>query len=103
MSTRINRSRSGCKSGKVVFSGKPTLRQRSTEPDSGQPNDGPNNNFTGADIWQCDFSLFKTPGRYVVAMDGIGCSYPFTIGEDVYRPGVCDNRAALYHSVAASS
>jgi hypothetical protein len=89
------------KSGKVVFSGKPALRQRLTEADSLQPNDGPNNNFTGADLWQCDFSAFKTPGQYVLSVDGIGCSFPFPIGEDVYRQAFTTTARGLTISVAA--
>lgn len=35
--------------------------------------------FTGADVWQCDFSEFKTPGNYRLVIEGIGSSAPFTI------------------------
>jgi endoglucanase len=53
------------KTGRIVFSGTPTLRQR-----KGDPNTAPDNNvrggedFEGTDVYQCDFSAFNKPGRY---------------------------------------
>lgn len=85
------------KTGKAAFTGRPTLRKRYTETDSGQPNDGPGNSFTAADVWQCDFSAFKTPGEYVVSVDRIGCSFPFRIGADIYREAFIISARALYH------
>jgi endoglucanase len=69
--------------GATVFAGSLAIRKRVADgPDGGQPNEGPH---FGADVWQCDFSAFRVPGRYVVAVDRIGCSFPFTIGPDAYR------------------
>jgi len=42
-------------------------------------------NLSRAPVWQCDFSGLSTPGEYVVSIDGLGCSYPFEIGNDVVR------------------
>jgi uncharacterized protein YjdB len=47
--------------------------------------DFPSGNFTSADVWECDFSQFTTPGEYIVAVDGIGRSFPFEIGNDITR------------------
>ena len=47
--------------------------------------DFPSGNYTNADVWECDFSDFTTPGEYVVAVDGIGKSFPFEIGNDITR------------------
>ncbi len=47
--------------------------------------DFPSGNYTNADVWECDFSVFTTPGEYVVAVDGIGRSFPFEIGNDITR------------------
>ncbi|HEX8236388.1 MAG TPA: glycoside hydrolase family 9 protein [Abditibacteriaceae bacterium] len=85
------------KSGKIVFSGKPTLRQQLTQADGGQPDEGPSNNYTGAPLWQLDFSGFATPGNYIISVDRIGSSFPFTIGEDVYRQAFITTARALYH------
>ncbi len=70
----------------VVFTG--TIEKRT---DKNTTSDFINNQFenkssvTRADIWQCDFSAFNTEGEYRIAVEGIGCSYPFGIAEDVYR------------------
>jgi hypothetical protein len=45
----------------------------------------PERNYTHADVWELNFDSFNTPGEYVVAVDGIGCSQPFEIGNDVVR------------------
>ena len=39
---------------------------------------------TDQDIAVADFSAFSVPGTYRLAVEGIGASYPFRIGEDVY-------------------
>lgn len=36
--------------------------------------------FTGSDIWECDFSDFTGSGEFRLVIEGIGCSAPFTIG-----------------------
>jgi endoglucanase len=48
-------------------------------------------------MWQMDFSAFSTPGEYVISVDGIGCSFPFAIGPDVYRQAFITTARALYH------
>jgi len=42
-------------------------------------------NFTEADVFQCDFSTYKEPGEYRVIVEGLGCSFPFEIENDIYR------------------
>jgi endoglucanase len=42
-------------------------------------------NFNGTSVAPLDFSEFHTPGRYRVAVDGVGCSYPFEIGPGVWE------------------
>ena len=42
-------------------------------------------NFNGTSVAPLDFSDFHTPGRYRLVVDGIGCSYPFEIGPDVWK------------------
>lgn len=58
----------------------------------------PHGNFLGADVWECDFSAFDRPGRYVVAVDGVGCSWPFRLDDDVYREAFVPVARALYHN-----
>jgi hypothetical protein len=59
-----------------VYSGKVKFRMKS------QPEPEFNKNFTGADIWECDFSDFKQPGNYRLLIEGLGSSPTFTIGEN---------------------
>ncbi len=66
-------------------------------PDTGQPNQSQGDNFVGAEVWQCDFSEFKTPGVYRLVVEGIGSSYPFRIGRDVYRQAFYATARGLYH------
>lgn len=42
-------------------------------------------NLTQSDVWNCDFSHFRTPGTYRLVVEGVGCSQPFQIQNDVYR------------------
>jgi endoglucanase len=42
-------------------------------------------NWSGADVYDLDFSDITTPGRYKIVAENIGCSFPFDINDDVYR------------------
>ena len=84
--------------GKPVFGGKVAFRKGATNPETGQPNDTPNANFLGADVYECDFSGFSTPGTYVVSVDGLGTSWPFEIAADLYRKPFVTVARALYHN-----
>jgi len=65
---------------------------------SGQLGGTLNNNYEGADVYECDFSSFTNTGSYVVAVDGIGCSFPFSVGPDVYRQAFYKVVRGLYHN-----
>lgn len=41
-------------------------------------------NLTGSDVWNIDFSDFKTPGKYRLVVEDVGCSQVFEIKEKVY-------------------
>lgn len=69
-----------------VFSGK-MKKQKDLEkggPDSNKKDVGPLKNFMKADVWECDFSKLDEEGEYILAIQGIGCSYPFRISLDSY-------------------
>ncbi len=68
-----------------VFSGTIQKRKVKTTPESTSSDYGPDKNFTKADVWECNFSEFQTPGEYKVVVEKIGCSFPFRIDPDVYR------------------
>lgn len=85
--------------GRAAFTGKVRFRSPKEQQETFHKADSPpNGNFLGADVWECDFSEFTTPGRYVLAVDGIGCSWPFRIDADVYRPAFRAVARALYHN-----
>lgn len=41
-------------------------------------------NLTGSDVWNVDFSSFRKPGRYRLAVEGVGSSPEFEIRNDIY-------------------
>jgi hypothetical protein len=51
---------------------------------SAATDDPSHKNWTRADVYALDFSDFTEPGRYLLVADGMGCSYPFVIGDDAY-------------------
>jgi endoglucanase len=86
----------------VAFTGTLTFRKDKNNVETGQFNDTPNGNFIGADVYECDFSSFNTVGDYVLAVDGIGCSFPFKISCDATRDpfkavmqGMYQNRSGI--------
>jgi hypothetical protein len=86
------------KTGKAAFTGAVTLRAAANTPDTNQVQDTPKGSYIGAEVWQCDFSGFSTPGTYVAAVDGVGCSFPFRIDADVYREAFRVTCRGLYHN-----
>ncbi|TXK77421.1 glycoside hydrolase family 9 protein [Paenibacillus sp. N3.4] len=52
---------------------------------SGKLSAAVNDSNSGDTIRKADFSSYKEPGTYVLQIEGGGVSYPFRIGEDVYR------------------
>ncbi len=66
------------KTNKKAFTGKLEFRTKS------KPEPEYDKNFTEADVWDCDFSEFKKPGKYKLVIDGIGCSRPFEIGDNLF-------------------
>jgi hypothetical protein len=82
-----------------MFTGKLTLRMRADRPETAHVSDSPPaGNFQKADVYECDFSTFDRPGRYRLAVDGIGTSFPFSIGTDAYRASFRATARALYHN-----
>ena len=83
--------------GREAFAGKLQLRRRvGEESETGRKEPNEAASRTNADVWQCDFLALKAPGRYVLSVEGIGCSYPFQIGDDVYRAPTITVLRALY-------
>lgn len=76
-----------------VYSGTISKRKSGDTPETERVGEfGPNLNYSRTDIWEADFSSYAVPGEYVLAVDGIGHSYPFRIAADVHRE-------AFYHAM----
>ncbi|GAB5518697.1 MAG: hypothetical protein RhofKO_09480 [Rhodothermales bacterium] len=85
--------------GEAVFSSTLQLRKdlETGGPDTGQNNEGPYANYFGADVWECDFSAFQTPGTYRIYVERVGASFPFRIDADVYRIAFYTTMRGLFH------
>ncbi len=90
------------RTGGPAFTGKIAFRKDRANPETQQVNETPGGNFLGADVAECDFSAYKTPGQVVLEVDGVGRSKLFSIGEDVYREafkttmkGILGNRSGI--------
>ncbi len=85
--------------GASMFDGQVRFRMAKTNAETFHLSDSPPfGNFLGADVWECDFSAFNRPGHYVLAVEGVGCSWPFRLDQDVYRPAFVTVTRALYHN-----
>lgn len=42
-------------------------------------------NYNGTDIYEMDFSAFSDTGTFKIAIKGIGCSFPFTIQQNIWE------------------
>lgn len=61
-----------------VFRGKGIMHWKKEVPEGV----GSRINHSGTDLIRLDFSSFSLPGRYRICVEGIGSSYPFTIGDE---------------------
>ncbi len=61
----------------VVFSGQSKLSN------PGKRSEG-RAQYSGENVYEIDFTSFKTPGRYYIAVPGTGRSFEFSIATDVY-------------------
>jgi len=64
------------------------------------PAEAPSNlreNYNLTDVHILDFSAFAEPGRYVVEVEGVGTSLPFTIAEGVWGEAFATAMQGFYH------
>ncbi|HLY75652.1 MAG TPA: cellulase N-terminal Ig-like domain-containing protein, partial [Planctomycetota bacterium] len=86
-------------SGSIAFTGALKFRFAKDHPETLQVQDSPpHGNYLKADVCECDFSAFSQAGAYVLSVDGVGCSFPFKIGADVYREAFRTAIRGLYHN-----
>jgi endoglucanase len=85
-------------SGESVFQGELQLRRRGDQDEQGRMVDYPDGRFNWAkvNVYEADFSSLDRPGRYRVFVEGVGCSYPFEIREDVWRDAFLTTLAGIY-------
>lgn len=55
-------------------------------------------NFNGTDVAKLEFTEFQTPGRYRIVVQGVGCSYPFDINDDVWTSAWRTQMHGLYNN-----
>ena len=61
----------------VVFAGQSKLSNPGNRSEGG-------GQYSGENVYEIDFTSFKTPGRYYIAVPGTGRSFEFSIASDVY-------------------
>jgi len=54
-------------------------------------------NFTQSTVWNADFTGFDTPGTYRLAIEGVGCSENFVIGNNAYHDPFMVNTQGYYY------
>ncbi len=79
--------------GDVVVDGTLKLAKSASDRDE----DAYGKNYAGVDVYEMDFSQCKGPGVYRVCVEGVGCSYPFPIREDVWRSAFTISARGFYH------
>ncbi|MBN1953277.1 MAG: glycoside hydrolase family 9 protein [Bacteroidales bacterium] len=56
---------------------------------------------SGENVRIADFSILQTPGDYVIVVDGLGKSYPFTIRDDVFTALSKSSIKSFYYNRAS--
>jgi len=80
-----------------AFSGLVAFRKDSSTQEIAYPSQSPpHGNLLGANVWECDFSSFRQNGSYRLCVDGIGCSFPFDIKDEVYQEPLSYVLTGLY-------
>jgi len=78
--------------GRSVFRGEVALSRSASEPE-----DAYKRNYSGVPVYIMDFSPLRKPGTYRVAVEGVGCSYPFEIAPDAWRKAFYVSARGFYH------
>ncbi|MBV9866809.1 MAG: glycoside hydrolase family 9 protein [Abitibacteriaceae bacterium] len=80
-------------SGKAVYNDKVELAQDVNQPELMWHDQ----NYNKTNVYRMDFSNFKTPGHYRVYVEGVGCSYSFEIGAQVWQYAFLTQMKGLYN------
>ncbi len=79
--------------GEVAFRGETILSKRADD----LTEDPYGRNYNGVDVFAMEFGALTAPGEYRVAVPGVGCSYPFRIGANVWRDAFVVSARGFYH------
>jgi len=79
--------------GKSVFSGMTALSKSVDD----KTEDAYKRNYNGTDVYEMNFAELREPGKYRIYVEGVGCSYPFRIHEDVWRDAFTVSARGFYH------
>lgn len=78
-------------SGKQVHSGTLNFRMKK------KPEPRFDKDFTGSDIWECDFSSYTGAGEFRLVIEGIGCSAPFEIGYNRFEEAFKTSMQGMFY------
>ncbi|MEM7793721.1 MAG: glycoside hydrolase family 9 protein [Cyanobacteria bacterium P01_C01_bin.118] len=78
--------------GKKVYEGKIQLSKGKNAAE-----DNLGRNYNGTDVYMMDFSDFETEGTYRVAVDGVGTSFSFDIGDQTWADSFYISARGMYH------
>ncbi|UCD50207.1 MAG: glycoside hydrolase family 9 protein [Phycisphaerales bacterium] len=81
------------KDGSRVYSGRAHLAKPATVKDE----DAYQRNFNLTNVYELDFSPVKKEGDYRLYVEGIGCSYPFRIGADIWQGAFVTAARGFFH------
>ncbi len=80
-------------SGQAVAQGTAELAKAAGQADE----DAYQRNHNGVDVWRLPFPQLQRAGEYRVVVDGIGCSFPFQVADDVWRQAFIVAARGFYH------
>lgn len=75
-----------------VYSSQTTLAKSLSEAE-----DASGRNFNGTNVYLLDFSALDHEGEFVIVVEGIGRSYPFSISRDAWRRAFYVSARGFYH------
>lgn len=81
--------------GTEVFRGKLAMAYSADQPESLWVKEPRNWNYT--DVLRADFAEVTRPGTYRLHVDGVGCSYPFRIADDVWEKAFLVQMQGFYN------
>lgn len=82
--------------GESVYNGLVAKQKNYNEEDNSRSNESPYDNYVVSNVYECDFSSFSTEGEYILAVEGVGSSYPFRIHNDAYHEAFYWTMKAIY-------